>query len=594
MRCAAWISILVLSVGCGNGGSLGSVHDTDRDGGTEGSLGTGGNPFNGSDAATADGDLACHRAVSLTTVAIPHPVPFDVVIVADNSDSLSWSRDNLSSGLRNLLARVHGHEARFFVLTTTQYGESSKAAVSFNSGKDIVTWRDSVTHAAYAHPVTEYAQSCTDAQGGPMPCPTSEGPEPFTLNGAWTFQMPPPVAAITPDMTDAELSTQQQRIAEAVLALGGGGAQQEQPICTLSRYLAQKPELLPKHVVFVILTDEDDTSLPDACLAAYNVVRELRGSPMLERCDANCDEYAFYSDKPNTQERLQYRCVPVDDMGHTHPENGVDKTIVTKDGANCAGAASVECSASELARATGDCGAGFVVPSCQRICGPVQGFVYCQLSRPSNVDICTQGFDEKGTHYANLADYCTKTHGGSVGWQNCSSEGFNATSKPILVTSESATELVNAASTADMITQFKMTADRVFGTGGYSVESIVLEPSFPCPLRAGQSYAANLLQIASSPNDVFPLCQDYAPALSRIEGFASYLIQTEFPLDLTVYEDVDSVEVTNKAGAKRTLQTTDYGFDRAAKTLRIHPGVLGPEDRGLAVNIAAYCEPIAK
>jgi len=66
--------------------------------------------------------------VNLRGVTITRPVPFDVVIVADNSDSLSWSRDSLSAGLKNLLSRVHGHEARFFVLTTTQYGASSQAA----------------------------------------------------------------------------------------------------------------------------------------------------------------------------------------------------------------------------------------------------------------------------------------------------------------------------------------------------------------------------------------------------------------------------------------------------------------------------------
>jgi hypothetical protein len=154
------------------------------------------------------------------------------------------------------------------VLTTTQYGASSKVAVSPWDEKPLVTWKDSVTGAPYANPMTEYRQSCTNGKGAAIACPTTllgiHDTGIFTLEGTWQFQMPPPVAAITPQMTVAQLQAQQKKIADAVLALGGGGAQQEQPICTLSRYLAQKPEALPKNVVFVVLTDEDDTSPPDA------------------------------------------------------------------------------------------------------------------------------------------------------------------------------------------------------------------------------------------------------------------------------------------------------------------------------------------
>jgi hypothetical protein len=54
----------------------------------------------------------------------------------------------------------------------------------------------------------------------------------FTLTGTWEFQMPPPVAAITLGITTAQLAAQQKKIADAVLALGGGGAPLEQPVCT--------------------------------------------------------------------------------------------------------------------------------------------------------------------------------------------------------------------------------------------------------------------------------------------------------------------------------------------------------------------------
>src|SRR6185369_4286641 len=63
----------------------------------------------------------CTRVETISALAIERPEPFDVVIVADHSGSLSWSRDSLSAGLKNLLAYAHGQEVRFFVLTPTQY-----------------------------------------------------------------------------------------------------------------------------------------------------------------------------------------------------------------------------------------------------------------------------------------------------------------------------------------------------------------------------------------------------------------------------------------------------------------------------------------
>ena len=160
-------------------------------------------------------------------------------------------------------------------------------------------------------------------------------------------------------------------------------------------------------------------------------------------------------------------------------------------------------------------------------------------------------------------------------------------------TGESKTSVVpTAKTTADMIQTFKSKADNLIGRGNYSVEAIVLDPSFDCPLNSGQSYATNLRTLASSAADVFPLCQDYAPAIERIASFADYLIQTTFPLDLDKYEDIDSVVVTSKQGVKRTVPATSYSYDRTAKLLRFNTGALTAQDDSLDVNVAHYCQPI--
>jgi hypothetical protein len=545
-------------------------------------------------------DVACRRSVNLRGVTITRPVPFDVIIVADNTDSLSWSRDNLSAGLKNLLGRVHGHEARFFVLTTTQYGASSQAAVSPLTGKELVSWHDPVSGTAYLNPVTEYHQDCTGGDGAPIPCPKAppDTSHSWKVTGTWQFAMPGPVSTITPDMDDDEISAQQKRIADAILGLGGGGSSQEQPVCTLLRYIGQPAGALPKHAVFVVLTDEDDTSPPDVCLAGYEASMQVGISGQKEACDSNCPEYVYGSNRPNQEERLEFTCLPVDDKGTSYPERATRKSLVTKTVALCngdAGPPSSVCSDADLGKAGTECGAGTVVKDCTHLCADSKSYVQCTLWRTDNkTDLCTQAFDENGVRYASLADYCAQKRPGGK-WEDCFVMGM----KPKVTdagTSSSRTErttpLLPAKSTSDMIQSFKNSADRLIGKGKYSVETIVLDPAFGCPLHSGQSYATNLRTLASSNSDVFSLCDDYAPAIERIATFAEYLIQTTFALDLDDYEAVDAVVVTQKQGQQRTVASTGYTYDRAAKLLRFNPGVLTAQDESLAVSVARECHRV--
>jgi hypothetical protein len=517
------------------------------------------------------------------------------VIVADNSDSVSWSRNSLSAGLRNLLVRVHGHEARFFVLTSTQYGASSQAARSVYDGKELVSWRDPSSGVAHARPMTEYTQTCTDENGAVIGCPK---PDPFsktiyTVKGAWAFQMPPPVAAITPSMTAAELAVQQGRVADAVLALGGGGAQQEQPICTLTRYLRQRRTDLPANVVFVVLSDEDDISLPSACVVSYEGGQVKTTRPTLESCEASCSEYRYYLTAAYHEETANFVCVPIDDAGMAHPERAEKKSFFNNLPGKCT-TVTMPCGADETSRARAECGARHLLQSCTHDCTMPSGGLGCYVARPNlSLDVCTQPFVEGGKPYRNLLDYCVQTRG--PGWgSECTVRGWRTVNAETVTKQERLEPLVNAAGSAQMIGQFKSEATSIFGAGNYFVEAIVLDPAFACPVGPGQSYAPNLRQLASGPSDVFPLCQDYAPALQRIESFAQHLIQTEYPLDLDEYEKVDSVVVTTKTGAKRTVPPGGYQYDRGAKILRFTPGALGPQDESLAVNVARYCERIVE
>jgi hypothetical protein len=306
--------------------------------------------------------------------------------------------------------------------------------------------------------------------------------------------------------------------------------------------------------------------------------------------------------KPNQELDLNFACVPVDDKGTSHPELATRQSVVLQTTAQCAGDAgtttTVACTDGELANAGVECGVGNIVQNCTHTCLVGKSVLECDLTRPDNeTNICTQPFDQNGVHYANMEDYCSRSRSFGTGWQTCEVKGLktsNTDAGTYASHEEHTTPLVSAKSTADMIQTFKNSADSLVGNSNYSIETIVFDPAFSCPLNSGQSYATNLRTLASSASDVFPLCQDYAPAIERIASFADYLIQTTFPLDLDEYEDVDSIVVTSKQGVQRTVAATSYNYDRAAKLLLFNTGVLTAQDESLAVNVARYCEVIIK
>ncbi|HEY0462645.1 MAG TPA: hypothetical protein VGC79_00480 [Polyangiaceae bacterium] len=534
------------------------------------------------------GGSKCTRVETISALAIERPEPFDVVIVADHSGSLSWSRDNLSAGLKNLLAYAHGQEVRFFVLTPTQYGASSEAARSVGYWP-LVVWKDPVTDKPYTHASTEFREVCTDVQGATFDCAKRDQAEGkgITIKGTWEFQMPPPIAAITPAMTAAQIVEQQQKIADGILALGSDGAQTEQPICTLNRYIAQSPSLLPKHAVFVILSDEDDQSTPDECLASY-LYQETENGKNDEPCTQNCDVQRFEALYMHASESVDYDCVPVDDQGVHHPENASQQGVTSSDSPTCTPGSVAACGAPELALANQFCNNGHVPENCQTTCTAGTGH-YCTLDRASaSPDLCTASFTLNGTSYANFPDYCQRTYNDGP-YKECKSAGYKLGVSTRYFGDETITKLVDVATVAEMGNHFRSSADAVFGKSEYFVESIVLDPAFACPVKAGQSYGVTLKALATTPLDVFPLCSDYAPALQRIQSFAKHLVQNEFSLMLASDEEVDAVAALDIDGKQRPLAAADFHYDREHALLVINPGVLGPSDLTLALTLADTC-----
>ncbi|HYP99250.1 MAG TPA: hypothetical protein VER96_11330 [Polyangiaceae bacterium] len=580
--------LATLALACGSAGES-SVSGDPGSGGQ-----SGGSNLDVSHAGTGGGGPKCTRVETISALAIERPEPFDVVIVADHSGSLSWSRDSLSAGLKNLLAYAHGQQVRFFVLTPTQYGASSEAAKS--GGGSLVVWKDPVTNKPYSHAITEYKQICSDINGVPFDCAKRDQMQGkgISVKGAWEFQMPEPIAAITPDMTAAQITEQQQKIADGILALGSDGAQTEQPICTLNRYIAQSAAVLPKHAVFMILSDEDDKSTPDECLLSYSYQEHEDGKNDAP-CTENCDVYRFEALYMHTDESVEYDCVPVDDKGVHHPENGLHYSASSSAGPLCELGSVKSCGDFEFGLINSFCKGDYVPENCVATCNGDSGSgYYCSLDRTSaSPDLCTTSFSLNGTSYSNFPDYCQKKYGDGP-FKDCTSGGYKLGVSPRYLGDDVITPVVDVPTVADMGSHFRSSADTAFGKDEYFVESIVLDPAFNCPVNAGQSYGTTLKALATSSTDVYALCNDYAPALQRIQTFAKRLVKNEFPLKLAEDEEVDAVNAVDVDGKRRELAKSEFRFDRDQNLLVVTPGVLGPSDLTLDLTVADTCIEIVR
>ncbi len=548
-----------------------------------------GTPVLVGDAAVFDD---CERTLALAAVEIGDPPPFDVILVADHSQSLSWSRDELAAGLSTLLTDMRGRDARFFVLTPTQYGASSAQAIDPWTGFDLVLWKDAVSGTAFSPAMTEYTQSCFDADGAPFDCPPIDRTLPidYSAEGAWTFVMPDAVAAISADMTDAQIEAEQQRISDAILGLQGTGSPSEQPLCTLNRYLKQAPEALPEHAVFVVISDEDDVSLPEDCAAAYHFEIATTETPFGESCTANdCDHYLYYLNEPALVEMVQYTCVPVDDLGMPHPENGVPRTnwLNGSLAADCTAPSEAgPCGSAGMDWALSDCGPGHVIEPCSMTCQEGQSSGCGLQTDDGATDYCTGEFTYMDASYASLIDYCNTTIGEHP-WTDCIRQGYYAG------TSRGGTDqvepLVPGTTTQALVTSAKQLATTAFGPEGYSIELIAFDPAFACTPEQGQSFATNLKMLVESSDDVFPICGDYAPALENVRAFASTLVNTEQPVVLRPEETIDAVRVVSKSGAKRELPAARYSYDRTAGMLHLMAADLSADDVSIEVAIANPC-----
>lgn len=550
-----------------------------------------------SEGDTSDDPDECRRVVTLEGVTLGTPPAFDVVIVADNSESLSWSRDDLAEGLGELVANVHGHAVRFHVLSPTQYGASSSAAIDLQTGESLVRWSDPVSHEPFTGAVTNYVQTCLDDQGQNMVCPGLPLPNlEFELEGRWEFAMPEAVAELHSEMTKDQLDAERKKVVDAILGLGISGSTDEQPLCTLTRYLDRAAVHLPERAVFLVIADEDDTNSAESCLDAYEFSQYSTLSSVRDySCTNDCDAYTFQTSRVASQNTLEFFCAPTDDLGQVLPSDTWSTESVSLPVTdNCKGSTRAACNPDELDKANDRCTSGDVVQDCTKTC--LEGGVQepCGLTFLEPTDICNTAFVVGDLRYDNFVDYCEKISN-KTGWNGCSRIGFNTHAAGTTFSRYGAVRAaVKANSAEDLVHLFHSEAERAFGADNYFVESIVFTPGGTCTPAQGQSYATELMKIASSPEQVYSICESYALALSHVNDFARGLLQTEYALELEPRESIESITVRSRDDSERQLTSDDYMYDPETAMLHINEDALRSADIDLSVEVLDPCAPIIR
>ncbi|HEY3498650.1 MAG TPA: hypothetical protein VGK73_28360 [Polyangiaceae bacterium] len=572
----------------GSAGSGGA--GTGGQGGQAGKGGAGRGAGGGITVAEAGAGGACEREVTLQAVVLGEPQSFDLIIVADHSDSLAWSRDELSSGLQSLLANVQGRSVRVFLLTPTQYGASSVAANTPFVTTTIVAWQDPATLEPYAGAVTEYVETCNDPGGLLIDCPEAVSQVPRVEHGRWNFVMPEPIAVVDPDMSDAEFASEQAAVADAILALGGSGSPQEQPLCTLGRYVSQPASDLPQNAVFLVISDEDDVSVPDDCLVSFDMsIRETVRQSGTEPCSADCDAYRYGMNGDGYLKIYPFTCAAFSDTGERIAGSERGGWLNVRSTEDCTGLSGA-CTPEEEAQAQMSCESGLRLVECTRECSPQPTRCEIDLTEP-NIDACSDSFSYDGRVWANLSEYCA-TRG--EGFRDCSGGGVNFVTSTSVSGHQQYESLMPGTDPSAVAQYFTSRAASAFGPERHLIEGIVFDPRFDCQLGAGQSYATNVIGAIGDPTHVFSLCDSYAPALEGVLDFAEALVQTEFTLALEDDERVTSVVVVGKDGSERALSSSDYTFDETSGRLSVEKSAIVGDDANLRVEVTSDCRPVVR
>lgn len=547
--------------------------------------------------------LGCRTDVVNPSLAIKSvntsmdPEELKIVMVVDNSSSMSAAQKYLNSGLQNLIQKLKSLNinTKFYIYTTTQFLEDGRVPTSETSKYSRYetfdgTWKETTGWF-------------------------SEGYA-YDIERVITPNLLPPVGGepleLTKDMSNVDFDHFKNRLEDILTTnagVGVNGSSKEQGLCTVARTIFDRgPNAIfskGDNTLFLVVTDENDES-ETSCFAKKKTKRDCDskytpGGYTTKLCDqsnpSSCDRTRYIVKSGNGSYKA-YRRIKVT----CSKEVLADGVKVMKDGLTSIRYWSYDnepcskypygegfCGAKELQllKTGGNVrycnGSNDVITACSSYCSeqPVE-FIYNDYDKATiGINLMTTPFKVGGVGYANLTEYInTRSHftydssssynryvqGQRLGCEDLPEE---------LVTYQE--ELGLDPKNNTLKDAIKQQADNLFGASNYSMSLIIndenLNKKAGCSMIGEQSYGTEYTQLASGlkiPGGVSSICSDdYSSALNNIGDFAQKVVGGGYKtIDLKHGERVLKIMSKDSSGNPYTLSTPkDYNVKGLVVTL---------------------------
>ncbi|MFH1017279.1 MAG: hypothetical protein V1798_03745 [Pseudomonadota bacterium] len=537
-----------------------------------------------------------------------------LVMIVDNSNSMTAHQTKLSLAMDGLLNGIRGYNVTVYLYSTTPYGSflpwSGILLPGFQS--DYVWSQKAVTQTdtLYTWLQSGSPMSSTSPPSGTQASAITQLKRNDTLSLVRSFAAGSGGSnpTFTESMSDTDFAVLKTQLKNRILDMGTSGSNSsESGSCNLVRALletGQNKIFDPGDVAaFLILSDEDDFSSASTCVRSLVTGLKVENYTSLQpdnTCGNSCASYV-YTVNSSPLPTVNALCSVVTYVDNV-PRTWTYWTTLSEN-KSCSIAGSLGCTSSQLSQAQSGC-MGTIVPStCSYQCGcSAQSGLSCPTSDHVTLTIpnaCTNSFTLNGVTYADVIDYLHRTGYGEKPYTSCSQQGYSNSSSTSWVSDSTVFSSVlltedPEAVRDDLIATFHKKAGALFGEHGYSIASIIQDPvkdllQPDCKLSAEGgtlpgSYGLKYLDLmagTAQPSQSFSICApDYDGALSSLANFIGEVVESSFLLDFQAGESLGQVWIRRNGTDMKLTAGEDYTLN--ANRLDIKSGLLCAGDVLLA------------
>lgn len=246
--------------------------------------------------------------------------PTKVLLVVDNSRSMQLSQDYLAKGIQGMADGLRGFDANFYLYSTTDVHQNKidiNGQVRISDDKPVLN-----STRLQVCKWGEMIDGRWESKEG-YPCPNNQ-PTTYLLESL-NFVNPSIIADVRFRSSDDEskLNEMSLKLAEGIRSVGIDGSTNETGICSLLRSIYNENEnsIFKKgdNAAMVILSDEDDHSMPSNCFSRTTQEENFSGkpgvyqacNPLTEKCDQVDYKLNFSpitENVPYSEVKMNYKC----------------------------------------------------------------------------------------------------------------------------------------------------------------------------------------------------------------------------------------------------------------------------------------------